>query len=381
MNNSMIRCKRESAELDSRFTEAVTGWYRKNKRDLPWRLDKDPYHVWVSEIMLQQTRVEAVREYYLRWMDALPTVGALAEAGEEQLLKLWQGLGYYNRVRNLQKAARDIQQNMDGRFPSDPEGIRGLKGIGEYTAGAIGSICFDLQTPAVDGNVLRVMSRLTADYGDIKSAAMKKKITRQLETLYPERDCGDFTQGLIELGALVCVPNGKPNCDVCPVQAWCQAREQNIQMELPVKAEKKKRREEVRTVFVLTCGDFGKTEDGKDCGGRVAVCRRPKTGLLADLYEYPNLLEELTADQALRQADEWGCRPTGLTRSVKYKHIFSHVEWDMTAYYITCAVCGGPENRDSGQEARKEAGIFRWVTASQLEEEVPLPSAFAPFSV
>ena len=352
---------------DRSFTTAVTGWYAENRRDLPWRSDREPYHIWVSEIMLQQTRVEAVREYYLRWMEALPDIRALAEADEEQLLKLWQGLGYYSRVRNLQAAAREIMEHHEGQFPTEFDKIRQLKGIGDYTAGAIASIAFDQRTPAVDGNVLRVMSRINADYSDIKAAATKKRVSAQLAELYPEpaasdSGCGDFTQGLIELGAIVCVPNGRPQCEICPAAEFCRAREEGVQMELPVKAEKKVRRIEERTVFILTCGSL---EDG----GRMAVRKRPAEGLLANLAELPNIQGTLTADQALQKAWEWGCSPTGLTRSAKFRHIFSHVEWHMTGYYITCGDCGQPD----------EGAAFRWVTEDEMEAEVPLPSAFQYF--
>ena len=352
--------------LDRCFTSAVTGWYAANRRNLPWRADKEPYHIWVSEIMLQQTRVEAVRDYYLRWMEALPDVRSLAEADEEQLLKLWQGLGYYSRVRNLQTAAREIMEEHGGRFPAELGKIRQLKGIGDYTAGAIASIAFDQQTPAVDGNVLRVMSRINADYSDIKAAATKKKVAAQLAKLYPQAgtgSCGDFTQGLIELGAMVCIPNGRPNCEICPAAEFCRAKEAGLQMELPVKAEKKARRIEERTVFVLTCGNPEK-------GGTIAVRKRPEEGLLANLAELPNVLGTLTADQALQKAWEWGCSPAGLTRSMKCKHIFTHVEWHMTGYYITCGECGGPADANAP---------LRWVTEEEMEAEVPLPSAFQYF--
>ncbi len=351
--------------LDRSFTSAVIGWYAENCRDLPWRKDRRPYHIWISEIMLQQTRVEAVREYYLRWMESLPDIQSLAEADEEQVLKLWQGLGYYSRARNLQVAAREIMKQHGGAFPTEFDKIRALKGIGDYTAGAIASIAFDQRTPAVDGNVLRVMSRINADYSDIKSAATKKKVSAQLTDLYPEAGCGlcgDFTQGLIELGAIVCVPNGRPQCEICPVAEFCRAKEAEVQMELPVKAEKKARRIEERTVFILTEGNLEE-------GGRMAVRKRPAEGLLANLAELPNILGEMTPDQALQKAWEWGCSPTGLTRSAKFKHIFSHVEWHMTGYYITCGDCGMPE----------EGEPFRWVTAEEMEAEVPLPSAFQYF--
>lgn len=351
--------------LDRSFTGAVTSWYAENRRDLPWRADREPYHIWISEIMLQQTRVEAVREYYLRWMEALPDIPSLAEADEEQVLKLWQGLGYYSRARNLQVAAREIMELHGGVFPTEFDKIRALKGIGDYTAGAIASIAFDQRTPAVDGNVLRVMSRINADYSDIKAAATKKSVAAQLAELYPEEGkglCGDFTQGLIELGAMVCVPNGRPQCEICPAAEFCRAKEAEVQMELPVKAEKKARRIEERTVFILTNGSLEE-------GGRMAVRKRPAEGLLANLAELPNVLGELTPDQALQRAWEWGCSPAGLTRSSKFKHIFSHVEWHMTGYYITCGDCGMPD----------EGEPFRWVTAEEMEAEVPLPSAFQYF--
>ena len=361
--------------LDSSFTVEVTGWYRDNRRDLPWRQDKDPYHVWVSEIMLQQTRVEAVRDYYLRFMQALPTIEALAEAEEEQLLKLWQGLGYYNRVRNLQKAARQILQNPSAGFPRTMPEILALPGIGEYTAGAIASICFNQRTPAVDGNVLRVMARLTEEEGDVKSTPVKRRFTELLAGLYPDTDCGDFTQGLIELGALVCLPNGQPRCEMCPVSGFCRARAAGRVMELPVKAEKKARRQEQRTVFILSCG------------GRVAVRRRPKGSLLGNLYEFPQVSQHLTAGAAVSQAEAWGCHPLDVTRSKQYKHIFSHVEWDMTGYYITCGLEGtGEVSREGAGDSLQPEGAgepggqaFRWVSREQLEEEIPLPSAFQPF--
>ena len=358
--------------LDCSFTEAVTGWYRVNKRDLPWRRDTDPYHVWVSEIMLQQTRVEAVRDYYLRFMRSLPTIEALAGAEEEQLLKLWQGLGYYNRVRNLQKAARQIVEKRSGGFPETLAEIRELPGIGEYTAGAIASICFDQRTPAVDGNVLRVMARITEEERNVKSAPVKRHFTELLSELYPESGCGDFTQGLIELGALVCVPNGQPRCDACPVSGCCRARAAGRAMELPAKGKKKARRQEQRTVFILSCG------------GRAAVRHRPAGSLLGNLYEFPQVPRLLTAAEAVSQAEAWGCRPVDVTRSRKYKHVFSHVEWDMTGYYITCAAEGcGEMSREHGEMNRQNVGdsrqAFLWVSRDQLEKEIPLPSAFQPF--
>ena len=256
--------------LDYIFTETIMTWYRQNQRVLPWRSDREPYHVWVSEIMLQQTRVEAVKSYYQRFMETLPDIKDLAEADEQTLLKLWQGLGYYNRVRNMRKAAETVREDYGGYFPRSYEDIKGLSGIGDYTAGAIASICFDEPTPAVDGNVLRVMSRLTEDYSDIKAAATKKRFTALLEKLYPKENCGDFTQGLIELGALICIPNGRPQCELCPVAGFCSARRNNTVMELPVKTAKKaaKNRRKNSLYFNLSRESGGKSKTGRQPAGQ-----------------------------------------------------------------------------------------------------------------
>ncbi|MEG0662950.1 MAG: A/G-specific adenine glycosylase, partial [Anaerovoracaceae bacterium] len=230
-------------------------WYGINARALPWRMSKAPYGIWVSEIMLQQTRVSAVIEYFKRFMTALPTIEALAEAKEEELLKLWEGLGYYTRVRNLQKAAKVIVQEHQGCFPQTYEAVIALPGIGAYTAGAICSIAFEQKTPAVDGNVLRVMSRLTENYGDIGKASVKKQVEQQLKAIYPEGRCGDFTQSLMELGATICIPKGEPDCGACPVSSFCRGYQNNTYKELPIKAKKIQRRKEKKTVFLLTCGE------------------------------------------------------------------------------------------------------------------------------
>ena len=190
-------------------------WYRENRRELPWRRDREPYHVWLSEIMLQQTRVEAVKGYYTRFLEALPTIEDLANCDDDTLHKLWEGLGYYSRVRNLKKAANQIMKRHGGRFPDTYEEVRALSGIGDYTAGAICSICFDYPTPAVDGNVLRVISRLTEDATPIDLPARKKEVSQLLAAVYPA-EAGDFTQALMELGATLCGPNWKPRCQECP---------------------------------------------------------------------------------------------------------------------------------------------------------------------
>ena len=324
-------------KIDVDFTNTVTVWFRENQRDLPWRKDKDPYHVWVSEIMLQQTRVEAVREYYRRWMEVLPTVCDLAESDEETLLKLWQGLGYYN-------------------FPDQYDEIRKPPGIGDYTAGAIASNCFDRRVAAVDGNVLRVMSRLLEDDSDILKQSTKRRYAQMLAEIYPKKHCGEFTQGVMEIGATVCVPNGSPKCEICPVQSFCGAWAHQTMALYPVKAAKRGRKIVEMTVFILRCAD------------KTAVQKRAGNGILAGLYQYPNLEKRLSAAKALETAESWGCMPTGLSRQSEYKHIFSHVEWHMTGYYITCArESGGPQDD------------FVWADAQQMEDAIPLPSAFQYF--
>ena len=289
-------------------------WYREKARVLPWRSDPTPYHVWVSEIMLQQTRVAAVLDYYRRFLEAAPDVAALAALSQERLMKLWQGLGYYSRARNLQKAAEQIMNDHGGVFPNTYEEIRALAGVGDYTAGAVGSIAFGLPVPAVDGNVLRVTARITGDSGDIATPAMKKKVTQALAEVIPLEAPGDFNQAMMELGATVCLPNGAPLCERCPAAGFCRAFQEGRTGELPVKAAKKARRVEMRTVYLLFY---------RDC---VALRRRPDRGLLAGLWEYPNELDGGTDWLA-----QWGLSAPPLTKVGTGKHIFSHVEWHMTA--------------------------------------------------
>ena len=275
---------RQVPRLLKKIVQPLLDWYDANARILPWREQPEPYRVWLSEIMLQQTRVEAVKPYFERFLAALPTIRSLAEAPEDRLMKLWEGLGYYNRARNLQKAARMILERHNGMFPSDFEEILALPGIGEYTAGAISSIAFGRPVPAVDGNVLRVMSRLLESAEDIAQPAVKVNITHALKQIYPEQRCGDFTQSLMELGATVCLPNGKPKCRECPLAELCLARLNGKVAELPVKAPKKARKLENRTVLLLFCGN------------RIAIRRREEKGLLAGLYEFPNREGSLTGE-------------------------------------------------------------------------------------
>ena len=324
-------------------------WYAQNKRDLPWRENRDPYRVWLSEIMLQQTRVEAVRGYYARFLTALPTVQALADCDEQQLLKLWEGLGYYNRARNLQKAAKIIAQT---GFPDSYEGWLALPGVGEYTAGAVASICFDRPVAAVDGNVLRVLSRYQADPSPITEPAVKKQVKAALEAVYPAEQPGAFTQALMELGATVCVPNGAPKCEKCPLSGQCKAFLQEKTADFPVKAAKKERKIQQRAVFLLRCGD------------KLALEKRPARGLLAGLWQLPNVEGVLTAEQAAAQAAQWGCEPHDVLSIRQKKHIFTHITWEMEGFELVC-----------GQENDR----FVWATPAQLEEEYPLPTAFRQF--
>ena len=336
--------------LLSTLPELLLPWFSVHRRELPWRADREPYHVWLSEIMLQQTRVEAVRDYYLRFLRALPTVEALASADEGLLLKLWEGLGYYTRVQNLQRAAQEIVRR--GAFPRDYAAVLSLPGIGAYTAGAICSICFEQPTAAVDGNVLRVLTRYLASPASISEEKTKKQFAAQLSAVYPVGHCGDFTQALMELGATVCLPNGAPLCDDCPLAEHCRAKAQGQQLSYPVKAKKRPRRVEERTVLLLRCGE------------RIAVCRRPKKGLLAGLWQLPDTEGTLTAQQALELAAAWQTHPIGLERTVRRKHIFTHVEWDMTGVWLQCAAM--PEQ-------------FSWFTTEQLRETIGLPTAYRQF--
>lgn len=332
-------------------------WYQAQKRDLPWRIDVNAYKVWVSEIMLQQTRVEAVKPYYARFLNAFPNIADLAEAKEDLLLKMWEGLGYYNRVRNMQKAAQQVMVDYNGEFPSTYEEIRGLTGIGNYTAGAIASFAFGIPKPAVDGNVLRVVSRLTASYEDIMKASVRERVEEELEELIPADAASDFNQGLIELGAIVCVPNGAPKCSECPLAHLCKAHEKGIELELPVKSKAKERRVEKKTVFIFQDGDY------------VAIKKRPAKGLLAGLYELPNVEGHLTEEEALAYSKGIGLSPLRIQRLEEGKHIFSHVEWQMTGYRIRV---------DELEKSCTEKMLF--VHPEEIQKEYPIPAAFETYT-
>lgn len=335
------------------IVQPLVTWYREHKRELPWRQNPSPYEVWVSEIMLQQTRVEAVKPFYERFLKELPTVAALAEAKEDQLLKLWEGLGYYNRVRNMQKAAIQIMEEYDGSFPTCFEEIQNLTGIGAYTAGAISSFAYGIPKPAVDGNVLRVVSRITEDYEDIMKDSMRVKVSEALEQVIPPDAASDFNQGLIELGAMVCVPNGAPKCDICPVAQFCKAREQGVQLELPVKSKAKEREIERKTMFIFKDGE------------KVAIRKRSSKGLLAGLYELPNVPGHLSIEEAIEYSKKIGLSPLRIKELGEAKHIFSHVEWQMKGYAVRV---------DELETACKEQMLF--VHPEDIEQQYPIPAAF-----
>ena len=359
------------------FVKPMLVWYNENARDLPWRRTKDPYLIWVSEIMLQQTRVEAVLGYYERFTSALPTITDLAVCPEDRLLKLWEGLGYYSRARNMQKAARIVCESYAGQMPESASDLMKLPGIGEYTAGAISSIAFGQAEPAVDGNVLRVIARLEAISENILSESVKKKIREDLRSLHDANDgtFGLLNQAFMDLGAGVCLAGGAPKCDICPVSAYCRCFELGLQSELPVRVKKQKRRIEKRTVLVI-CRDE-----------TYAIRKRPDSGLLSGLYEFPNEAGELSSDDALAKAESLGLMPLRIKKLSAAKHIFSHVEWHMTGYEILVAPSGFPDD-DGGQDAGdlshtpendKENSLI-FAAPEMIESKYPVPSAFEKYA-
>ena len=335
-------------------------WYDGHARILPWRENPTPYRVWVSEIMLQQTRVEAVKPYFERFIRELPAIEALASVPEDRLLKLWEGLGYYNRARNMQRAARIIVDEYSGKMPEKYEEVLKLPGIGSYTAGAIVSIAFGLRYPAVDGNVLRVLSRVEKNYDDILKQTVRCRYERQIQEVMPEDRAGDFNQSLIELGAITCVPKGIPRCEECPLKALCKAHRDGVEQDLPKKTPPKRRKIEDRTVLVLV---------SDNCA---ALRRRPDKGLLAGLYELPNLEGHLSSDEALNYVKNQGLVPIRIQKLPEARHIFSHIEWHMAGYAVKV---------EETQDTKKEEGegIF-FVEKEQMEKMYSIPAAFDAYT-
>ena len=343
--------------LTPQAVEALLDWYRANRRDLPWRRTNDPYKIWLSEIMLQQTRVEAVKPYYARFLEVCPTVKDLAALPEERLLKLWEGLGYYSRARNLQRAARTVVEEHGGQMPASYEALRRLSGIGDYTAGAIASIAFGIRVPAVDGNVLRVLARLQGSREDITQQTTKNAWRQALAEVVPAA-AGDFTQSLIELGATVCVPNGEAKCGACPLAPYCVASREHLIDEIPVRAAKKPRRVEKRTVLVIRDGD------------RTALHKRADKGLLAGLFELPNVLGHLDEAALLAHIRSIGFEPLKIERLDDAKHVFSHIEWHMIAYDVRIT----PEF-----DGYHGASGMLLVQNDDLHQNYAIPSAFAAY--
>ena len=335
--------------------EKLLFWYDQNARELPWRVRNgrpDPYRVWISEVMLQQTRAEAVIPYFERFLRTLPDIPSLAAADEDTLYRLWEGLGYYSRVRNLSRAARVLTQSFGGTLPGDYDTLCTLPGIGDYTAGAIASIAFGQPVPAMDGNVLRVFARYFSDARDILSPSVRRDIRAQAARELPATRPGDFNQALMDLGASVCIPNAAPRCGLCPLRETCAGYADGTAALLPNRAPKKPRRIEPLTVFVLRCGS------------RAALSRRGEDGVLAGQWELPNVPGALLPDEAAAVLRGWGLEPEILEPLPPARHIFTHLEWRMTGYSV---------------RVRAESDGLSWFCPDALLTQIALPSAFRAY--
>lgn len=329
----------------------LISYYQKEAKEMPWRSAPSPYSTWISEIMLQQTRTAAAIPHFLRFIKELPDVAALAAVSDDKLMKLWEGLGYYSRARNLKKAACQILEAHGGEIPRDFDALKLLPGIGDYTAGAIASIAFGLPEPAVDGNVLRVAMRFFGWDDDIMLSATKKRVSDSLRRGYPTgEEASLLTQGIMELGETICIPNGAPRCEACPLAAECVARACGLTDRLPVKSTKKARRKEERTVFLLRHDEA------------YGILRRPTEGLLAGLWEFPSCEGRLSHKEAKAVSEErFGVSALSVAAWGEATHIFSHVEWHMTGYLLECS---------------EKPPALTWATADELKERYALPSAF-----
>ena len=333
-------------------------WFYSQARILPWRENPTPYRVWISEIMLQQTRVEAVKPYYDRFMQRLESIEDLALIEEQELLKLWEGLGYYNRARNLKKTANIVVDQYDGKLPASYEELQKLPGIGSYTAGAVASIAYKIKAPAVDGNVLRVFSRLLLYEKDVLSQKAKKEIEQLVMEIMPD-DPAAFNQALMELGALVCVPNGKPKCEKCPLENLCLAKAEDRMMEYPKKTPKKPRVIENRTILVI-----------KD-QNKAAIQKRPEKGLLAGMYEFPSLNGHVSEEDVIAYLKESGIEVIRIQALEKSKHIFSHIEWHMIGYEVRV---------DELSPLKKTNEQLLFMTAQDTQDHYPIPTAFLAYT-
>ena len=354
INSKSKELSREERIL--KMTPFLLDWYEKNRRILPWRENPVPYYVWISEIMLQQTRVEAVKPYFARFIKKLPDIRALADVEDEVLLKLWEGLGYYNRARNLKKAAQLIMEQHGGQMPADYDKLLALPGIGSYTAGAVASIAYGIPVPAVDGNVLRVLSRLAADDSDILKQSVKKAAEELLKKTMPKEEAAAFNQAMMEIGAMVCLPGGEPKCGACPLSPFCLAHAQGNELDYPVKKAKKARRIEERTILLLHAP-----------GNQIVLEKREDKGLRAGLYEFPNLEGKLSKKEVLAYLDSHGLKAEGFKKLEAAKHIFSHVEWHMSGYEMTV------------EKLTEQPDEMLFVETELLKSEYPLPNAFAAY--
>lgn len=336
------------------FSLPLLAWYDENKRDMVWRDHIDPYYIWLSEIMLQQTRIEAAKEYFIRFTEELPDIESLARTSEDRLMKLWEGLGYYNRARNLQKAAQILVRDYDGKLPADFDALLTLPGIGPYTAGAIASMAFGIKVPAVDGNVLRVVMRYLTCDDDISKMSVRKKVEQQILQIMPERP-GDFNQAVMELGEVICIPNGAPLCSQCPLRATCLAKAGGCPEQYPKKTEKKPRRIEQRTIFVFEYEE------------KIGIQKRPEKGLLAGLYEFPSWEGKLTKKEAGEKLKQFGIKHPRIQSLGTAVHIFSHVEWHMKGFLVKLK---------TGTDLPGTAGDIFFVTKAELQETYSLPTAF-----
>lgn len=343
--------------LSAQAVRALLEWYGSHRRDLPWRHTSDPYAIWISEIMLQQTRVDAVKPYYARFLQSCPTVQVLAELPTERLMKLWEGLGYYSRARNLQKAARVVVEKYGGEMPRTYAELLQLCGIGTYTAGAIASIAYGERVPAVDGNVLRVLSRVSGSYEDIAKQETKRAMAEALLPVIPQ-EAGDFNQALIEIGATVCMPNGAPRCDACPLAFTCTACKQHLTDELPFKSAKKPRKIQEKTVLLICDGE------------RTVLHRRPDSGLLAGLFELPNTDGLLRPEQVPDYVRTLGFEPLQVRELDRAKHVFTHIEWQMIGYAVRVSA------EFDGFGGQSDMLL---VDNRALHEEYAIPSAFSAY--
>ena len=383
----------KNIETLDEIAEPLLRWFHSEKRALPWREEPTPYRVWVSEIMLQQTRVEAVKPYFERFVAALPDVRTLARADENTLMKLWEGLGYYSRARHLQSAARLICSDHGGEIPAHFDGLLALPGIGRYTAGAVASIAFGERRPAVDGNVLRVIMRLLACPADILKESTKRAVEEALIARLPE-DAGNFNQALMELGALICLPRGAAHCPSCPLERLCLAKEANLQAELPQKTPPKRRRTEKLTIFLLAKND------------KIALEKRPAQGLLAGLWGFPAMEGHLKKKEAAEALQAIGLIPAKLHALPAAQHIFSHITWQMVGWRVELAeplsecVVSVPTSAPASSESttpnaqpkrlllqeaaspydiQKKTPLLLWATAQEIADTYSVPAAYRSY--